>query len=136
MSNVNNIELKKYVYDKSKKNKNISILPCERLQDKILLDNKEISCENLIKTTNQNGSGVVINIDNANIVYLELPNYYNELQNLFNQVNNLLIEIQKPSTALNGLGMAGAYPVIPSTTLIQEISTTQQKITAILKAIP
>jgi len=90
----------------------------------------------LVNTTNPNGSVVIINIDNANIVYLELPNYYNELQNLFNQINNLLTEIQKPSTALNGFGMAGAYPVIPSTTLMQEITATQQQITAILKAIP
>ena len=136
MSNINNIDIKKYSYEKSKKNKNIQFLPCERKQDKILLDNKEISCDALVNTTNTEGSGIIINIDNANIVYLEIPNYYNELQSLFNQVNNLLTEMLTTSTATNGLGMAGAYPVILSTKLIQEINTTKNNLTDILKVIP
>ena len=138
MSSLNEANIVGKAKDQAKANQNINLNPCERKGDDVFINGKKIECELYSKNlTNEQGQGYVINIDNANVVYVELPSYYKELQGVLDKLVAFMNEvIIAPSTATNGLGMATSYPITPSTALIQKSNEAILEINKLKEKLP
>ena len=121
VSNLNEAHIIATAKVQAKANQNINLNPCERRGNNVFINGKKIECELYSKNlTNEQGQGYVINIDNANVVYVELPSYYKELQGVLDSFVEFMGEVVKTSSASTGLGMASTYPITPSTALVKK----------------